>query len=104
VFDSMGRRHPSDDPEGMSGGAIWKWVTLPNQESQIRLLSGIIVEKDVGNAAIVGTKVAFLIESIRAFIPELSPWLPSSESVDIICMDQSPSMGDVPQSRPPSHP
>lgn len=87
VFDFRGKRQPSDDPEGMSGGAIWKWVADAEKGSQLRFLSGIIVAKDVHNAVIVGTKIAFVIESIRAFIPELSPLLPRSNSVDILCQE-----------------
>ena len=86
-FDLDGGAYPADDPHGMSGGAIWKWVEDSEKGVQLRYLSAITAEKDVHNAVIIGTKIAFLIESIRAHIPELSPWLPLSASLDIVCVE-----------------
>jgi hypothetical protein len=86
-INSRGVRTRNDNPHGLSGGALWKWIRLSDNKTELRFLSGIIVEWDEQNAVVIGTKVAFLIESIRTKFPELSSHLPTSNTLSITCVE-----------------
>lgn len=78
----------NDNPHGLSGGALWKWVCLPDGKTELRFLVGIIVEWDASNAVVIGTKVAFLIESIRSKLPDLNPYLPISSTMEVKIVEE----------------
>jgi hypothetical protein len=87
--NSAGIRSRNDDPHGLSGGAIWKWVRISADNAELRFLIGIIVEWDAPNAAVIGTKITFLIESMRSQIPELNAYLPNLSILTIVCSEDS---------------
>lgn len=69
------------DPEGMSGGGLYRFGSLVRGSTADDKLVGILIEKHIETrSAILASRLAFVFEGIRLRLPHLSPYLPSSRS------------------------
>lgn len=85
MTDETGKVVTAPDPDGISGGAVWygdgdrsNWPTGEGLH-----LVGIGIANPSEHSALIGTRIHFLLESIRARHPELSEFLPRRQGVSI---------------------
>jgi hypothetical protein len=75
-----GTKATPPDPHGMSGGGIW---ANAEGNDKARRLVGIGIEYRMKEKCLIGTRIAFVVEAIRAMCPELSEFLPHTVGVSM---------------------
>lgn len=85
MMDEAGTIVTAPDPDGISGGAVWygdgdrsKWPTGEGLH-----LVGIGIANLRRHSALVGTRIHFVLEGIRATYPDLREFLPKRNGVSI---------------------
>ncbi len=85
MVDESGKIVTAPDPDGISGGSVWygagdrsKWPTGEDLH-----LVGIGIANPPRHSALVGTRIHFVLEGIRARYPDLSEFLPKRNGISI---------------------
>jgi len=85
MMNEDGKIVTAPDPDGISGGAVWygdgvlsKWPTGESLH-----LVGIGIANPTRPSALVGTRIHFVLEGIRAKYPDLSEFLPRRNGIPI---------------------
>lgn len=91
VTDGNGRAVVAPDPEGMSGGPVWRFVPVDSggQRMWTRMLVGIGIEYISKKRMLVGVRINAALECIHMMFPNFSPSIPANPSLTVICRDHS---------------
>lgn len=78
VVDRKHEHVAAPDPEGMSGGGVWRvgsYAEIDSGRAEPKFI-GVGIEHHKHEKLLLGVRVAFVIASLAAHVPELKPLLP----------------------------
>ena len=89
VTDANGRTVAAPNPEGMSGGPVWRFTPtdLGGRLIWTPSLAGIVIEYISSKQTLIGVRINAALEGIRRLSPNLSASIPVNPSLEIICRD-----------------
>ena len=87
IDNNDGRELVAPNPQGMSGGPVWSFVSvdLDGQQMLTRRLVGIAIEYISDRKMLVGVRINAALECIRMMFPSLSASIPANPDLTIIC-------------------
>ena len=86
VTDESGRTVAAPNPEGMSGGPVWRYTPTDFGKRLIwtPTLAGIAIEYISKKQTLIGVRINAALEGIRRLAPNLSASIPAKPSLGII--------------------
>jgi hypothetical protein len=90
VMNRNSQRVTAPNPEGMSGGGVWRLGTYADIEHDraIPKLIAVGIEHHADRKLLLGVRAAFVIESLRECFPEIAALLPEPPSnlkINVVC-------------------
>ncbi len=74
------RRVSAPNPQGMSGGSIWRVIPIAQQQVDFRF-AGVLTHHWPIKQALIATHAVAVFEAIRAFYPQLSEHIPRNTEI-----------------------
>lgn len=88
--DATGKKVIPKERQGMSGGGVWNYCEQSQVQGLPKIrLCGVAIEHHRKHKCLVVTRINYLIESIRFDFPDLSQFLPISDTLDVLMKDQT---------------
>ncbi len=85
MVDSAGNLVTVPEPFGMSGGPVWKLGSFEDIDTGVMRprIVALGIEWSQAHCALVGVRVALLVEGIRQALPSLAAYLPAPQNVRV---------------------
>jgi rhamnose transport system permease protein len=91
MTNGFGRRVESPKLSGVSGGPVWKMVSVAHPSGKPALtkrLVGIVIEHHETQRTLIATRILGVLAGIGHTFPELDGLIPRNPKVEVICRDK----------------